>query len=729
MRLDNGFPLAKLNGLARLESYNKHYYRPANYLHKWWARRLGSVFRTILLATFLDEDQDVWQAYYQGADFRGKIVLDPFMGGGTTVMEALRLRCKVVGVDLNPVAWWIVKKAVEPVNLAALDAAFGKLEAQVAERIKRFYKTVCPHCKLQADALYIFWVKVAPCLGCGHRIRLHASHVITRYRDRAVVHCPACGHVFETKDIRKSTCPFCGRAFDARHGVVKKASYICPACGHRNTTLDAARQTGEPLGQEIFAVSYLCPTHGQGFKAADESDLALYSEAEREFLTRRESLRFPHQAIPPGLKTDDLLNHNYRYWYQLFNPRQLLCLDMLLGAILALEDENVQECMLTLFSSVLEFNNMFCSYKGVSPVKPGAVRHIFSHHAFVVPREPLENNLWGVGSTSGTFSSLYRTRLRRAKEYCLAPVERVVRRGKTICKVHIPGEKIEGRLVNSFAELQNSEGNALLLCGNSEHLDLPDASVDAVITDPPYFDNVQYSELADFFYVWLRLGLQNRYPAFRPELTPKEEEVVKNLRREKDSASYLEGLTAVFRECHRVLKDDGVLAFTFHHKEPEAWAILLQAVLDAGFTINATYPVHAEMPISVHIHNQEAMEYDAILFCRKRMEEKTVAWDELESMIRTQAAEVLAQVGQQNGMLSRMDTTVIVLGKCLEFYSQYYPYVTQDGRRIGILEALKRMTGLVDTLAMAQPVTGVSQAEFTQLRLLEERAPYKENEH
>lgn len=729
MRLDSSFPLAKLNELARLESYNKHYYRPANYLHKWWARRLGSVFRTILLATFLNEGQDVWQTYYQGADFHGKLVLDPFMGGGTTVMEALRLGCKVVGVDLNPVAWWIVKKAVEPVDLSALDAAFCKIETQVAERIKYFYKTTCPHCQREADALHIFWVKVAPCLGCGRLIRLHANHVMTRYRDRAVVHCPDCGHVFNTQDIRKSACPSCGRTFDARHGVVKKASYICPACGHRNTSLEAARQTGEPLGQEIFAVSYLCPAHSQGFKVADEHDLALYGEAEQEFLTRRERLLFPRQAIPPGLKTDDLINHNYHHWHQLFNPRQLLCLDMLLAAILELEDENVQEFMLTLFSSVLEFNNMFCSYKGVSPVKPGAVRHIFSHHAFVVPREPLENNLWGVGSTSGTFSSLYHTRLRRAKEYCLAPAERVVRHGKTVRKVHVSGERIEGRLVGSFAELQDGQGNTLLLCSNSEHLDLPDASVDAVITDPPYFDNVQYSELADFFYVWLRLGLQDRYPAFRPELTPKEEEVVKNLRREKDSASYLKGLTAVFQECHRVLKDDGVLAFTFHHKEPEAWAILLQAVLDAGFTINATYPVHAEMPISVHIHNQEAMEYDAILFCRKRMEEKSIAWNELESMIRTQAAEVLAQVGQQKGALSRMDTAVIVLGKGLELYSQCYPYVTQDGRQIGILEALKRMMGLVDILATTQLKTRVSQVEFTQLRLLEERASYKENEN
>jgi len=135
------------------------------------------------------------------------------------------------------------------------------------------------------------------------------------------------------------------------------------------------------------------------------------------------------------------------------------------------------------------------------------------------------------------------------------------------------------------------------------------------------------------------------------------------------------------------------------------------------------------MPISVHIHNQEAMEYDAVLFCRKRVGEKAIAWDELEDKIRSRAAEALAELRQRNGPLSKMDTTVIVLGKCLEFYSQYYPHVTQDGQRVGVGEAVDRMTDLIDTLATIQLVTGSKQTQFTQLRLLEERARYEEKEH
>lgn len=707
--IEKSLPLTQLNRLAELESYNKHLYRPATYVHKWWARRLGSVFRAILLATFLEEGENLWDRYFQGADFHDKIVLDPFMGGGTTVIEALRLGCKVIGVDLNPVAWWTVRSAVLTANLDALDQAFQELERTAGQAIKAYYKTTCPLCRDQkatlfeassnADIVFALWVKELPCVHCESPVALHTSYVITRRKESAVLLCPHCGYVFEEiLEGDEVTCPYCGAHFVPSRGVVRGATFTCPHCGQKQKVLEAVSRLGGPPHHKMYAIAYTCPVHGQGFKAPDPEDLALYERAEQEFKRRQTQLLFPTQEIPPGEKTSDLLKYGYRYWHQLFNKRQLVCLDRLLRAILELKDPTVQELMLTLFSGTLEFNNMFCSYKGVQPVRPGAVRHIFSHHAFVHPYESLENNLWGVGNQSGTFSSLYRSRLRRGKEYCVAPYERKIENGK-VKKVKIKGERIEGRFAKDFTELVNTGKNVLLLCQNSERLNLPDRSIDAVITDPPYFDNVMYSELSDFFYVWLRLALKDRYPEFKSELTPKEEEIVKAPGRGKDSKSYLEGMNRVFRECHRVLKDDGLLVFTFHHKDDEAWAIVLQALLDAGFYISATYPVRSEMKLSVHILGQEAVEYDAIIVCRKRTREASSDWASIEHEIRHTAGRLLEELISLNGRATKMEAFVIVMGKCLEFYSKAYPNIRDGQKLVTVREALRRVKTIVQELA------------------------------
>ncbi|TEU13003.1 MAG: DUF1156 domain-containing protein, partial [Anaerolineales bacterium] len=162
--IEHDFPIEQLNPLARREANAK---RAIAMLHKWWARRVGCVFRTMILASLIPEEEwrrldeevqpadiDAWTALYYREHpkanplivkyLKDKVVLDPFMGGGTTIVEALRLGCKVIGVDVNPVAWFIVKKSVEPVDLEALDAAFERLKKEVAPDILKYYRTPCP---------------------------------------------------------------------------------------------------------------------------------------------------------------------------------------------------------------------------------------------------------------------------------------------------------------------------------------------------------------------------------------------------------------------------------------------------------------------------------------------------------------------------------------------------------------------------------------------------------
>ena len=705
LNIEQTFPLLPLNQLAEQESHNKHFYRPATYVHKWWARRLGSVFRTILLATFLPPGEPVWERYYQRHDFSGKIVLDPFMGGGTTVVEALRLGCKVVGCDLSPVAWWTVKRAVESVSMQELHDAFRQLEADVAPRIRRLYRTCCHRsgCGREADILNVLWVNEAMCASCGSQVPLHGSYVIDSDRDFRTILCSICDHVFATRDKRgDATCPACGHEFNPRRGLAGRVNFTCLTCGQTQPILKAAQREEGPFPRRMYAILYLCPVHGREMKAPDEEDQANFLNTLHQFEGEKDDLLIPQSPVPDGNKTRDLLNYNYTHWHMLFNERQLLALSWLLEGILQLPNGRAREALVGLFSYCLDYNTIFATYNGRS----GGVRGLFTYHAFVVPTELLENNVWGAGENSGSFSGVYARKMKQAQAFRDAPFERRVLSGGGTRRVPIPGERIDTRFVASFEELVDSKDkNALLLCCSSEDLPIPAGSVDAIITDPPYFNNVQYSELADFFYVWLHLALKDRYPHFAAELTPKISEIVENPNQGKDTDFFLEGLTRVFEECHRAVKDEGTLIFTFHHREPEAWGTVLGAVLDAGFYVSALYPVQAERDFSLHIRDQEAIEYDAIIVCRKRLGDGRISWEQLEDQIHFQAAETLGRLQDGRQGLSRADVSVIVLGKCLELYSKHYPNVMEGDLRVQVGEAVVRLWGIIDSLATEEVVS------------------------
>ena len=161
----------------------------------------------------------------------------------------------------------------------------------------------------------------------------------------------------------------------------------------------------------------------------------------------------------------------------------------------------LRDLFICLFSGVLEFNNMFASYKGEGT---GAVRHMFSHHILKPERTPLEANPWGTPRSSGAFSTLFESRVLRAIDYCEDPFEiAVVRKNgrPSTGKVFGLSEPIGYPITESF-DAFNAGGRVYLSCGDSGNTELSEGSVDAVITDPPFFDNVHYSQLADFFHVW-----------------------------------------------------------------------------------------------------------------------------------------------------------------------------------------------------------------------------------
>lgn len=612
-------PYVELSKIASVEAHRKNIYRPPYYVHKWWARRTGSVFRGLLLDLLLDEDDDVMEAFYRRHDFSDTVILDPFMGGGTTVGEALRLGCRVVGCDLNPVAWFLVKQAMREVDTPALLAAFRQVEAEVAEPIGGMYATTCANCSSPARAQYAAWVKQVPCSGCGGLADLHRSQVVMAdmaTKGAGLVDCPGCGHPWWVSAVREEVaCPACAHAFIPSAQRSPSTHYSCDACGNEEPILNVVRDALEPPSHRLRCMTVWCDFCGKRHQAPTVADVARYESIAADVAARFDDLHIPKGEIPPGYNTNQMRRYGYHYWHQMFNARQLAAYDLLFRAIGRVGDEPSRELLILLASTSLELNSMFCGAKGLGT---GAIRHVFSHHAFIPAKEPLEANVWGVHRSSGGYSTLFKERLLRAREWAEAPTERRFT-GQRAEKVPIPGERLAGRPVATFDELTGAS-TMLLLNHSSEQLDeVPDGSVDWVVTDPPYADNVMYSELSDYFYVWLRQALSDTYPSFSSLLVDDTREAVHNPGRGRDGDFYTQVLGNVFAESARKLKPSGRLAFTFHHSGEEAWIQVEDALVRSGFVVERWWPVHAEMTSGVPIQNKRESggHLDVVLICAR----------------------------------------------------------------------------------------------------------------
>lgn len=612
-------PYADLSAMASVEAHRKNIYRPPYYIHKWWARRTGSVFRGIALDMLLPETADVMDAYYRAHDFSDVVVLDPFMGGGTTIGECLRLGCKVVGCDLNPVAWYLVSQSMRRADIAMLTRAFQQVAEHVAEPISDMYRTICSVCGGQATSQYISWVKQVHCGRCRELADLHLNQVIMAdmaTKGAGLVDCPDCGHPWWVASVRDQVaCPECSRRFVPADKRTKSTEYHCDACGHEDRILNSIGDSAEPPDHRMRSLTVWCDTCGKRHVAPTADDLSRYHAIAADVTARFDELHIPRERIREGFNTNQMRKYGYRYWYQMFNPRQLSGLEMLFAAIRDVPDPPSRELLTLLASASLEFNSMFCGAKGLGT---GAIRHVFSHHAFIPTKEPLEANLWGVHRSSGGYSTLFRDRVLRGRRWADAPIERRFT-GRKAEKVHMRGERLAGHSVDSFEQLQTGDGDMLLLNQSSEDLyQVPDGSVDLVITDPPFADNVMYSELSDYFYVWLRQALADSYPNFASPLIDDAREAVHNPGRDRDGTFYAQVLGNVFAEVARKLKADGRMAFTFHHSGSNAWRHIENALVFAGFVVERWWPVFAEMESGVPLRGKRnGGHLDIVFVCAK----------------------------------------------------------------------------------------------------------------
>lgn len=615
--LECDFPMVKISQIAEQESWRKEINRPIYHIHKWWATRLGSVFRGIVLGALSKPGTDIWAQFYKTHDLVGKVVLDPFMGSGTTLGEAVKLGAKAVGCDINPVSTFLVRQAFTPASEKELRDAFERLERNVSLEIRRYYLTRDPKTGELIKVLYYFWVKtvITP---EGEVIPLLSRYVFSqdaypKRKPRAQIVCPNCWSVLEDRyDAIHLRCQHCCHEFNPQTGPAA-GQYVTARNGQRYRIKELLAKESAPPAHRMYAIMALRPDGSKVYLSVGDEDLALYEEAQKRLAT--EVLPLPKASVRSGHNTDQARGYNYTKWRDFFNDRQLLCLGMLLREILSIDDQTIQEQMLCLFSSTLEFNNLFCSFKGEGT---GAVRHMFSNHILKPERTPLENSVWGTEKSSGTFSTLFESRLLRAKLYLTQPFEIAIdydqNGNRTGSHKTVASHAVRARRVETWDDLEKADHGLLILNGDSSNLPVPAGSVDAVVTDPPYFDFVHYSELSDFFFAWLSPVLRDRYPWMAREDSSDEGEV-----QHKDPRVFARQLAAVFSEACRVLKDDGVLAFSFHHSRADGWAAIYEAISKAGLAAVAVHPVHAELrAASPKTAAKDPISLDAILVCRKK---------------------------------------------------------------------------------------------------------------
>lgn len=605
------FPFEALSEMAELESWRKEIHRPIYHVHKWWAQRLGSVFRAALIAAAAPGRFNLEEALSQPVRLDGHVVLDPFLGSGTIAGEAHKLGARAVGLDINPVAIRAARVALGPLSAPDLEEAYAQVRDECEQPLRSLHATRDSGGR-EAEALYWFWVKQLPCLHCHTPVdlfstRVFAAHAYAKRHPTVHASCPGCGHVFPADHSdREATCPECKLTFALREGPVQRGNATCPHCQGRFRLADAARALGKPPPHRLFAKLILDVDGGKRYLPATEADRELYARAEAQ-LAEEADLLLPTLPIESGHNTRQILTYNYRHWRDAFNARQLLGLGRLAGAIRGLAEGPAREALGVLFSGTLEFNNLFATYKGEGT---GAVRHMFSHHILKPEHRPLEANLWGTPKSSGAFSTAFQRRLIKALEYRERPFEvlpdpKAPKRSRKVFDLTLP---VGGELFDAWPKGGLPSRGLLLAARDGRDSGLPARSVDLVVTDPPYFDNVHYSELADFFEAWTptwsgRASRTTRQPGEVQDVDPQR---------------FSDKLRVVLSECARVLKEDGLLVMSYHHARDEGWRAVGRALLGAGFSVTEAHPVKAELSRATPKSQSKApIDIDVLIVARK----------------------------------------------------------------------------------------------------------------
>ncbi len=647
---------------------------------------------------------------------------DPTAGGGSIPFEALRYGLAIHANDLNPVASGVLRAGVElparhgPELIDDLKHWGKQLVSRLQDRLQPCFQL---ESKVERVVGYI-WARTIACPRTGKTVPLVGDWSLRRgkkpvavrlitHRDGVELDEPEY-RVVEGSDIdfnTKRTATWSrGKAVSPWDHLVIDGAYI-----------RAEAQAGH-MGEVLYAVA-VRTSKGRGLRSPTQTDLDALAAAEVELkqLLPRWKLHnvLPTESVPKGNKTKDLLNYGATRWRDMFTSRQLLvhgCFveeyRKLIGEVrAAIGDDDQADAVLALLAMLQGKALNWNSRQATWMIGRQHLRGTFDMHAF-----PFKKTFAEFEAGQQLYPWCLKQMLDAYKGIAgLLPVANEDRSGRLPddpTGQHMPSRATTAnnpaRLPDDPTGPRTSSGAAAgdatageagqriwVTRGNAGHMpDIPSGSFELVCIDPPYYDNVMYAELSDYFYVWEKRTLGRLWPDFfEDELTDKQDEAVKNKarfaavgRRANELAhnDYRFKMQAIFVECRRILRRDGAMCVMFTHKAADAWDGLGASLLDAGFTIETSWPMSTESPASLHQARQNSVNSTIFLVCRKRPnrpdQSERVYLSEIEAKIRAATSEALSRADEQG--LTGVNLLLSTYGPALSVLSRYWPVYSGD---------------------------------------------------
>jgi adenine-specific DNA methylase len=673
-------------------------------------RREGSAINSATTNPLVEKARQLIREAYGG---RAPRVLDCFAGGGAIPLEALQLGCETYALDYNPVAVLINKAVLEypqkfgrPVRSQRPDRSGEKrlldVEQEInplLEAVKYWGNWVLEEARKELEQFYphdpdgsipvgYIWARTLPCQNptCGAEIPLMRQTWLAK-KDRKKI---ALKLIPNKRAKRVDAKIVEGDAidFDPEEGTISRAHVRCPVCNGAiddDTTRALFRTVGangsSPANQRMMAVVLHHPKRaGKTYRLPTERDLNAYRAAESALEQKRQALwaewgmdPVPDEPLPLMSGVFNVPIYGLTHWGDLFNARQKLALITFADKV-RLIPKNIE---------------------GTSEFSKAVVTYL----ALTVDRLADRNSvqcMWDTGylKVAHTFG---RQALQMVWDYIdVNPFSGVTGDWEGA---------IEWVLLFITHGSQISGEKATASQGSATDLLWPDNSFDAVFTDPPYYINVTYADLSDFFYVWLKRMLGDLYPdLFATPLTPKSLEICQMQHwdpvryAEKSKEWFEEMMTRAFSEIHRVIKPDGIAVIVFAYPKTDAWEAVINAILNAGLYMSASWPIHTEMQGRLRAHDSAALASSIYMVCRKRTTNEVGEYPQVRKEIEERVRQKLTQFWDEG--IRGADFFMSAIGPAVEAFGKYARVEKLSGEPVTVAELLEYVRKVVSEFAL-----------------------------